>query len=163
MKMLFVLIKVLVTLTIFVIFENFYLLLNNNLKVIQYGINETARDLKVIVLWTNYSRAVNWHVPAVNGPEFFKSEGCIETRCKIVVTTERYNHPATDYDAFLFNAKEVSKKKQNSLPKIRLPHQIYVFVSKEAPQRFWRKIVNFNVQYNMTSKRGILKLIEFLI
>lgn len=121
------------------------LLLRRKLNSIRDAINKSA--VKTIVLWNDRNGILDWKL----GENPFKS--CPEKRCKFVLGQDVVHQNLSEYDAFLFHPSGNTLKTMRSRPSKRYPHQIYAFVSQEAPLSFqdtiYRKFSNF---FNYTSE-----------
>lgn len=110
--------------------------------------NTSKRNYKLIVLWTVYSASKTWGNPHIADADFFNKTNCPETRCRIVLPEQKYKYPSTEYDVVLINGYNLQYG--YPVPEKRLPHQIYVFLSREPPHPWWLQSVNFDEPYNLT-------------
>lgn len=136
------------------------LLLRRKLNLVRDSINKSA--VKTIVLWNDRNGIVDWKI----SENSFKS--CPEKRCKFVLGQDVVHQNLSDYDAFLFHASGNQLKSMKTQPSKRYPHQIYAFVSQEAPGSFqdivYRKFSNFfnyTSEFLMICSKVDLKLEEF--
>lgn len=81
--------------------------------------------IKTIVLWTSRYGKADWKLNYKS--DLFKN--CPEQRCKFVQKREMDTKNIHQYDAFLFYQSDLNRYR----PIKRYPHQIYAFVSQEAP------------------------------
>lgn len=103
---------------------------------------------KTIVLWTVRYRKADWGLDYKS--ELFKN--CPEPRCKFILGNETVLNSIDQYDAFLYYVS--ARRFRFSKPIKRYPHQIYAFVSQEAPQKHHLKAfnINYNNFFNYTSE-----------
>lgn len=106
--------------------------------------------IKLIALWTNYSKTSNWRNNKIRRGNYFRFQRCPEILCKIIPPDRIHLYRETEFDAILFNA--INMRHNLQLPKHRSPHQLYVYVSLEVPHDFWLPKFNFQVDYNLTGK-----------
>lgn len=108
--------------------ENDELQLKRNNSAIKHLIEKST--LKQIVLWSHKYKTITWGVGF--GQKVFKN--CPETRCQTVRKSDTVHKNLSQYDAFLFHGYMRDFSTYTPLPKKRYPHQVYIFVSSEAPR-----------------------------
>ncbi len=110
-----------------------------------------SKDTKYILLWNSYWNSNDWWLHFEIHDNYFERIKCPETRCELVPVHRRDYRKIEEYDAIVFHGPELKPFEEESLPKVRLPRQVYVYACQESPRSYWNNTVDYKNFFNYTS------------